>query len=125
MSQSRWLIVIAGLMSIFWVFMATSHEWQRRQGTEIVLDMEPVDPRSLFRGHYVRIQTNLHTLDAPDLKGENNFKRGQAIYVTLQQNEAGHWTPVSLYHSRPKTNVIFIAGPQKRAEKVHTTHFKA
>jgi uncharacterized membrane-anchored protein len=110
MTQSRWLLVIAGLMSIFLLYMATSHEWQRRQGTEIVLDMEPVDPRSLFRGHYVRIRTNLHTLNAPDFKGADNFKKGQAIYVSLQKNEAGNWTPVSLSHSRPKTDAVFIVG---------------
>ena len=110
MSQSRWLLVIAGLMSVFLLFMATSHEWQRRQGTEIVLDMEPVDPRSLFRGHYVRIRTKLHTLDAPDLKGADDFKKGQAIYVSLQKNEAGQWAPASLSHSRPHTDAVFIAG---------------
>lgn len=44
------------------------------------------------------------------MQGADDFKKGQPIFVMLQQNETGHWTPASLSHSRPKTDAIFITG---------------
>ncbi len=117
MSKSRLLILIALLMTAFLGFMVIDHEHRRRSGTEIILDMEPVDPRSLFRGHYVRVLTPLRRLDTTSLAGKNDFTKGQQIYVTLQSGENGSWSPVSLLTSAPKGKTVFIQGRVLRPGK--------
>ncbi len=108
-SPAHRLLVVFAIMSGFLLYMAMDHEHRRSTGTEVVLDMEPVDPRSLFRGHYVNVQTPLHQLEPDSLQGDDGFTRGQTIYVSLSQQEGGAWIPTKITH-RPDTDAIFIKG---------------
>ncbi len=110
MTPSRWIILIAVIMSAFLVFMAVDHEQRRQNGAEIILDMEPVDPRSLFRGHYVIIRTDLHRLNKDLPHDEITYKKGQTIYVSLKEGEQKNWIPVSYHHTRPKNDEYVIKG---------------
>jgi len=111
------IFLIAAAMSAFLIYMVVHHENQRRDGQEIILSMEPIDPRSLFRGHYVRVQTPLSLLEPKNLQGDNSFERGQIIYVTIEPNQNGNWEAVSLSHQRPTSSQTFIKGRVKRAHK--------
>jgi uncharacterized membrane-anchored protein len=53
-------------------------------GVRVVLKTEPVDPRSLFQGDYVRLAYDISTLDIDALSVKDDFARNQKIYVTLQ-----------------------------------------
>ena len=81
------IAVLAGLVGV--------HAMQRASGTEVVIPMEPVDPRDILLGHYVIIRTPAHTLDlrafpeAPD--GENAWSEGETVYVSLSQGQDGLW----------------------------------
>ncbi len=110
LSPTQRLLIVFAIMSGFLLFMAIDHEHRRNSGTEVVLDMEPVDPRSLFRGHYVRIRTSIHQLEPHALQGENDFTRGQTIYVSVAIQENGNWEPVAITHKQPGADTIFIKG---------------
>ena len=56
---------------------------------EIVLEVVPVDPRSLFRGDYVVLRYNISRLDK-GLPAEE-LQRGATLYVTLEKAEDGSW----------------------------------
>ena len=64
-----------------------------KNGREIVLKSEPVDPRDLFRGHYVRLGYAISRLkgDAHLLKGLGHLKRNQTVYVTVKPGADGYW----------------------------------
>jgi uncharacterized membrane-anchored protein len=68
--------------------------WQRAHllasGREVVLEVVPVDPRSLFRGDYVTLGYGMSRIAVP--RGTPLPKRGDDIYVTLQKGEGGTWT---------------------------------
>ncbi|PHS29342.1 MAG: hypothetical protein COA85_01355 [Robiginitomaculum sp.] len=115
MKPAFWIFLIAAAMSAFLLYMVVHHENLRHDGQEIILDMEPIDPRSLFRGHYVRIQTPLSQLDPEKLQGDDTFKKGQLIYVTIEPDQNGSWNAVSLSHHRPTSPQTFIKGRVKRA----------
>jgi len=70
--------------------------WERvhllASGREIVLEVVPVDPRSLFRGDYVTLGYDISRIAAPS--GEPGPHRGEDIYVTLQKGEGDKWTVV-------------------------------
>jgi len=67
--------------------------WDRAQllasGREIVLEVVPVDPRSLFRGDYVTLSYDISRIPAP--AGEDRLRRGDVVYVTLQKSEGDKW----------------------------------
>lgn len=77
--------------------------WEREQrvrhGSDIVLEVIPVDPRSLFQGDYVILGYPISLI-----KNYYGFEPavGQDIFVTVQKNEAGVWKYVrhTFYNER-------------------------
>lgn len=67
--------------------------WDRAQllasGREIVLEVVPVDPRSLFRGDYVILSYEISNIALPE--AVRRLRRGEVVYVTLQETESGTW----------------------------------
>ena len=57
--------------------------WPLKYGQPVLLKTEPVDPRSLFRGNYVRLNYGITRVDA-DL-ADTPFRKHQAVYVVLKQ----------------------------------------
>jgi uncharacterized membrane-anchored protein len=69
--------------------------WERASllanGREVVLEVMPVDPRSLFRGDYVILGYDISRLNAPSPTPH----RGDDIYVTLQKGAGDTWSAVA------------------------------
>jgi uncharacterized membrane-anchored protein len=67
--------------------------WERAHllasGREIVIEVVPVDPRSLFRGDYVVLNYDISRIETP--AGAERLRRGADIYVTLQKSADGIW----------------------------------
>ena len=56
-------------------------------GTEIRVRTVPVDPRSIFRGNYVRLGYDFGTLPEDALPGEDHLRPGEVVYVRLEPGE--------------------------------------
>ncbi len=69
-------------------------------GTPVVLETEPIDPRSLFRGDYVRLNYTIGSLDYADMEGDNDFERRDQVYVMLRE-DGKFWKAVSIHHETP------------------------
>lgn len=68
-------------------------------GTEITLKTEPVDPRSLFLGHYATLGYAISRLGG-DLLGGRCYERNEPIYVTLERGE-DEWRAVAAAPAMP------------------------
>jgi uncharacterized membrane-anchored protein len=107
-------IVLA--MTVFLAALVARHVDLRENGTEIILPMEPVDPRDLLLGYYVIIRTPAHELDTRALAGPDaDWREGAAIYVTLSEAADG-WRPDGAYPERPREGVFL----QGRIRSVYT-----
>lgn len=71
-----------------------------RTGREIVLDAEPVDPRSLFRGDYVTLRYPAAQVPLGALAGTDD-RSARALFVVLAQNADGQWRTVRASSKRP------------------------
>jgi uncharacterized membrane-anchored protein len=71
------LVLAAGQIAVI-AGLAAQAEWTLQTGTRVRLDTEPVDPRSLFQGDYVR-------LGYPAARSPVPFKRepGETLWLTL------------------------------------------
>jgi uncharacterized membrane-anchored protein len=86
-----------------------SSVWPLWFGSAVILKTAPVDPRSLFRGNYVRLNYDISFIDK-ELTSER-FKNNEVAYVSLKE-EDGVFIATGLYHEKPRTGV-FIRGRVK------------
>lgn len=78
-------------------------------GTMVVLQVEPLDPRSLFRGDYVRLTYRISTIDLREVDGSDYFGSDQRVFVELARTEEGAWQAVSVRAKRfdvPDSHVL-------------------
>ncbi len=106
--------------------------WDRvsllKTGTEVELQVEPVDPRSLFRGDYVILTYGISRLDTAKLEGDDDFGRNDTVFVELVK-ASNQWEAVALFKTLPSTgnasSSIIIRGriesAYKRAPQRRTT----
>ena len=58
-------------------------------GQEIRLQVEPVDPRSLFRGNYARLDYEIGTVKQCEKELEQEPRKGEIVYVRLEADAKG------------------------------------
>jgi uncharacterized membrane-anchored protein len=116
-SRRTWLAIgalVAGqLLALGWMV------WDRvallKNGRELVLDVVPVDPRSLFRGDYVILNTELNRFAGGKVEGA--MAKGAPLYVTIARDTAGKWQVARAAAQRPRTvaadEVVLKARPDR------------
>ena len=75
-------------------------------GQAVMLPTVPIDPRSLFRGNYVRLNYSISRVPAAIADGK--LKQGQKVYLSLNI-EGDKPVPLALSATKPEAG-IFIAG---------------
>jgi uncharacterized membrane-anchored protein len=59
-------------------------------GTSVQLALEPVDPRSLFRGNFASLNYSISDLDGEQIVGDGKWWKGQIVYVSLAAEDGLH-----------------------------------
>ncbi len=74
-------------------------------GKKVTLAINPVDPRSMFRGQYARLN-----FDIGDIKTDKEIKlhHGETVYVTLKEAKH-HWIATDISPQKPSSG-LFIRG---------------
>jgi uncharacterized membrane-anchored protein len=75
-----------------------------REGREVLLKVEPVDPRDLLRGDYVRLGYEAGTVDRAlfvNPPADAYQAMNQAVYVRLAKGSDRYWRPVSASVGEP------------------------
>ena len=111
MTSSRKLVFAALAVALVQIgilsWMIASRAMILRSGREVVLEVEPVDPRDLLRGDYVRLGYNISSLPA-ELFGKAGMTTepqvladGLVVYVRLRPGADGIWQPVAAAYGAP------------------------
>jgi uncharacterized membrane-anchored protein len=83
-------------------------------GKEIKIKVVPIDPRSLFRGNYARLNYDISRVKLNDNTVE--FRKNEIVYVSLIQNNNDLYEQQSVSLVKPDSG-IFIRG---RAQETRT-----
>lgn len=75
-------------------------------GTEVLLKIEPIDPRSPLRGDYLSFQYNISRLEGYLVRDE--ARNGDTIYVILRMS-GKYWTAEKAQKTKP-TGGVFLKG---------------
>ncbi len=118
------LITVIATLSIL-TMMLGAMVWGRisllQNGTQVVLKTAPVDPRDLLRGYFVRLRYDISRISPNELEEplsleemKIGFKKHDNIFVKLQPDENGFWSPISLHRAIPSgkraPQSVFIRG---------------
>lgn len=99
--MKRNLAIVALIQTLFLGGMVAAKQYTLSTGEQILLQTEPIDPRSLFRGDYVRLNYSINTLNPRVLAGDDTFERHDWVYVVLEPTGVYH-SPVAVHHAKPE-----------------------
>ena len=118
MNKSRTFVI--GIF-VFWIIaigaFVLSKEMVLSHGRAILIPVEPVDPRDVFRGDYINLNYNISNFDRNlyfDTQGEGNpntLKKGDVLYVMVESS-TGRVESV-LYYSDTFERINEVAMAQK------------
>jgi len=100
-SVTHGLLVAVTLQTIALVWMVVDRSLILKQGAEIRLKVQPVDPRDLFRGDFVILNYEISWLGPKVTKKNHIYQRNDIIYVGLRKQPDGLWNAVSAYPTYP------------------------
>ena len=113
------VVALVLTMALGWMVYDRINLLQR--GTEIVLKTRPVDPRSLFRGHYARLNYDVSTIQKANAGFEwpEKLKRREKVYVVFKPGDEGYWVieRMSKMMPKPEAGKVFIAARVRYAGK--------
>ena len=102
------IVLILVLQTLALAGMVAMKQWTLETGRPVLLRMEPIDPRSLFRGDYVTLNYAISTLDLVALEGDDDFSTSQDVYEVLEQGET-YFEPRAVYHLHPGNSADRVA----------------
>lgn len=130
----RWILPIAVIVAVvqiaFLYSMIASRSSILRDGKEIFLSVEPVDPRDLLRGDYVVLRYNISSIPSSLFQNEpeanDDGDEYEDVFVRLRADENGIWQPVSArFGQKPEPessdNEIDIRGQARITHFSHDT----
>ena len=103
----KWIIGGALLAALLQSAALGKILWDRHalleNGREVVLQSAMVDPRDLFRGHYVTLNLSVGALEEGTFTVDGELENGEDIFVSLKPGgEDGFWVADTLYAAMPE-----------------------
>ena len=108
------VIVLAGMVA-----SAAMPLWT---GTEVRVATLPVDPRSMFRGNYARLNYDISALPEDALDGVGELRAGEVVYVSLESGEDGLHRYAGASLERPSEGV-FLRGRIQRGRAPYRVRY--
>lgn len=105
-------ILITLLQLLFLSGMIFFHTYSIKTATVVLLETQPVDPFSVFRGRYVALDYKISSLPVEAFKDcePDKLKFGDYIYAILEKKDK-FWEVKAVYKNKPlDKNLIFLRG---------------
>lgn len=131
--KSKWFILVLLLQSAWILGTVFTQECALRVGQVIQLETQPVDPRDLLRGDYVRLSYKISDIPrehffSPPLTGE--VPSGTTVFVALVPYGTNQFYQVARASTRwftPTSNEVLVrgkvaAGWQNNAGSIHVEY---
>ena len=93
------IVAVAAVQTAVLAWMVLDRVRLLENGREVIVDVVPIDPRSLFRGDYVRFNYDFSRVGHELLQQQP--QRGRPVYVLIRQDQAGKWQAVAASASPP------------------------
>jgi uncharacterized membrane-anchored protein len=110
MTRLHWLIAAIALQFAVLATEYLGSVWPLWTGEEVRLEIEPVDPRSLFRGNYARLAYTVASVESKLFDGANQtLRKGEVVYVFIEEGEGEIWHATRVQLEQPLSG-LFLRG---------------
>ena len=112
MSRGIKLLIVVLLQTAALIAIVGMKQHTLNTGTPVLLETEPIDPRSLFSGDYVILNYKISALHLNKIGSDKReFKSNETVYVTLTPGKP-YWEPIGVAHefSTPASGKVVIKG---------------
>jgi uncharacterized membrane-anchored protein len=92
------ILLVALVQTIALAYMIVDRQAMLNASRVVTLKVAPVDPMDPLRGEFVILSYAISRLKTDEVDGDDAFKTGDTIYVTLQQ-KGEEWAAVTIGHS--------------------------
>jgi uncharacterized membrane-anchored protein len=99
--MNRRLFIVVLVHTLILLAMIGMRQWTLATGIPVILETQPIDPRSLFSGDYVRLNYKVSDLRLEELEGDRIFKRHDTVFVVLAP-DGEFWKAVSVHRGHPR-----------------------
>lgn len=107
--MNRRIMVVAAIQLLLLCGMVAGKQYTLNTGQQVLLETQPIDPRSLFRGDYVVLNYTINNLALDELEGDDDFERHEDVYVVLEKSGDYH-APVAVHREMPAVDSPVIKG---------------
>lgn len=104
------LIFLAVVQTLFLASMLVNRNLKLIRGTEVILESRMVDPRDLFRGHYVNLRLTISNTPTEGATLVGTVKPGDELFVTLKWGEEDFWIVDTISTTKPNGDQPFLRG---------------
>ncbi|HIG40684.1 MAG: GDYXXLXY domain-containing protein [bacterium] len=93
-------------------------------GKEVKLKTIPVDPRSMFRGNYARLNYGISQIDASHFPQDKDLRNGEVVYVVLMPDGEELFVFSKIMLNKPATGVFLRGRIQNRHYENKTSYYR-
>ena len=96
------VIVAASLQTAALAMIIYDHRSLLVSGQEVYLETGFIDPRDLFRGHYVTLRLLISNADRDKVKIDGTFSYRDDAFMVLKKGEGVFWEAASIHKTYPE-----------------------
>lgn len=86
------LLLVAGLQTAALGYIVINRDSLLKNGREVVIQVQPLDPRDLFRGDYVILGYPISQINVAEGELPAGIEKGATFYAVLKPGENATWT---------------------------------
>jgi len=124
-------VLVAALQSAALAYIVVARDHLLKNGREVLLNVQPLDPRDLFRGDYVTLGYEITSISGEALgpKGDvpEGIERGSTFYAVLKQQQNA-WSVARISANYPAdvpADGVIIKGRVRAIYTIPTTRQQA
>lgn len=95
------LLLVAGLQTAALGYIVVNRDRLLKDGREVVIQVQPLDPRDLFRGDYVILGYPITQINVGEGELPKGIEKGAVIYAVLKPGENDVWSVSRVSASYP------------------------
>lgn len=113
-------LLVAGLQTAALGYIVVGRDQLIKHGREIVMQVQPLDPRDLFRGDYVTLGYPITQINVAEGQLPEGVEKGSSFYAVLKKGENDAWSVARIAASYPKDAAADEAVIRGRVQNFYT-----
>lgn len=95
------VVLVAGLQTAALAYIVVGRDRLLKHGREVIMQVQPLDPRDIFRGDYVTLGYPISQINVADGQLPDGIEKGGAFFAVLSKGADDAWSVARIAASYP------------------------